>query len=70
MRVDLDSMISDRMDEIKTNIGTFVKFEISNTCQHTAKDDEDDKDGKSLDDIRKKVIDELISELKKLKKNF
>ena len=65
--LDLDSLISDRMEEIKTNIGTFVKFEISNTCQHTAKDDEDDK---SLDDIRKKVIDELISELKSLKKKF
>ena len=66
--LDLDSLISDRMDEIKTNIDTFVNFEISNTCQHTmAKDDEDDK---SVNDIRKKVIDELMSELKKLKKKF
>jgi hypothetical protein len=63
--LDLDSMISDRMDEIKTNIGTFVKFEISNTYQH-----EDKRDDESLDDIRKKVIDELISELKSLKKKF
>lgn len=65
--LDLDSLISDRMDEIKTNIGTFVKFEISNTCQHTAKDDDG---GSSVNDIRKKVIDELMSELKNLKKKF
>jgi len=63
--LDLDSMISDRMDEIKTNIGTFVKFEISNTYQH-----EDKRDDEYLDDIRKKVIDELMSELKNLKKKF
>lgn len=60
--LDLDSMISDRMDEIKTNIGTFVKFEI----KHMAKDD----DEKSVDDIRKKAINELMGELKSLKKKF
>ena len=60
--LDLDSMISDRMDEIKTNIGTFVKFEI----KHMVKDD----DEKSLGDIRKKAIDELLGELKSLKKKF
>lgn len=60
--LDLDSMISDRMDEIKTNIGTFVKFEI----KHMVKDD----DEKSLGDIRKKAIDELMGELKSLKKKF
>lgn len=60
--LDLGSMISDRMDEIKTNIGTFVKFEI----KHMAKDD----DEKSVDDIRKKAINELMGELKSLKKKF
>lgn len=58
----LNDMMSDRMDEIKTNIGTFVKFEI----KHMAKDD----DEKSLGDIRKKAINELMSELKSLKKKF
>ena len=59
---DLGYVISDRIDEIKTNIDTFVKFEIRNACH--------DKDDDTVNDIRKKVIDELMSELKNLKKKF
>lgn len=59
---DLGVVISDRIDEIKTNTDTFVKFEIRNACH--------DKDDDTVNDIRIKAIDELIKNLEELKKKF
>ena len=65
--LDLDSMINDRMDEIKTNTNTFLKFEINNVYRNEAKEDDKAKD---INYIKKSVIDELIKNLKKLKKDL
>ena len=64
--------ISDRMDEIKTNINTFVRFEVDNAYHRENEQKDKDKGDMNeiVKDIKKKVIDELMDNLKKLKKKI